>query len=265
MSSRGRGGRSRGDSRRFHLASWLRWQLNRFIAALALVLLLPVVALAEKVRRGLGARMVRRGVRRVCRLCGVRFEVTGGSGLDPKSPYVFVPNHASPLDIPAVLLACDGVRFVAAAELFKIPILAAAMRALGTVPLERRKPSVARRQLEELVRNGDLGTSLAIFPEGGIAPAGERLPFKSGAFSLAIQSGLAVVPVAIHRSDEVLPPRSALAVRPGTVTVELLAAVPTVELTQNDRRRLRDQVELAVRTALERGPLADTRLRASRG
>ncbi|HEV8063616.1 MAG TPA: lysophospholipid acyltransferase family protein [Acidimicrobiales bacterium] len=243
-------------SSRLAVGVWLRAQLNRFIAAVCLSGLLPVIVVAERLRAGSGALMVQKGVRRVTRICGLRFEVTGSNRLQPGTAYVLVPNHASPLDIPAILVGCGGVRFVAAAELFKIPLLGGAMRALGTIPLERRKPAVARRQLAE-VAEGGTAVSLAIFPEGGIAPAGERLPFKSGAFSLAIQAGLPIVPVAIHGSDVVLPPRSHLAVRPGTVTVELLPPVETAGLNQDDRRALRDRVEREVRAALARGPLPD--------
>ena len=224
------------------LKRFARSQLNRVLVALALLVALPLVAISERVRRGTGRRVAVGAIRAVARVCGLHIEVRQSPEIDPGSPYLFVANHSSPLDIAAILIACPDVRFVAAAELFRIPLLAAAMRALDTVPLERRDPAVARRQLVELAQAEAAGTwRLVIFPEGGIAPAGERLPFKSGAFSLAIQAGMQVLPVAISGTDLALPPRSFLAVRPGRVTVQLLAPISTQGLGAEDRGALRDQ------------------------
>ena len=91
---------------------------------------------------------------------------------------------------------------------------------------------------------------LVVFPEGGIAPAGKRLPFKSGAFSLAIRTGSAIIPVAITGTDHVLRPRGRLAVRPGVITVEFLDAIETQGLTLDDRHVLRDHVQELGRDAL---------------
>ena len=229
-----------------------RSQLNRFIVALALLVALPLVALSERLRPGAGRRLAVGAVRTVARVCGVRIVVRQSPDIDPASPYVFVANHSSPLDIAAVLVACPDVRFIAAAELFRIPLLAAAMRALDTVPLERRDPELARRQLVELAQ-ADAGGNwrLVIFPEGGIAPSGERLPFKSGAFSLAIQAGVQVLPVAISGTDVSLPPRSFLAVRPGQVSVRLLAPISTQGLGPDDRGTLRDKTREIVVSSLQ--------------
>lgn len=126
------------------------------------------------------------------------------------------------------------------------------MRALHTIPLERRDPALARQQLVELARSGSSQTwRIVIFPEGGIAPAGERLPFKSGAFSLAIQTANPILPVAIRGTDSALPPRSFLAVRPGLVTVQILAPISTQGLGIADRGELRDSVRDIVVSALQ--------------
>jgi 1-acyl-sn-glycerol-3-phosphate acyltransferase len=234
---------------------FVRAQLNRLFVISVLLIALPAIAIGEKIRRGRGRRIARGCILAASRLCGVTYEVKGSVPPGDGS-YIFVPNHSSLLDIPAVLVACTDVRFIAAAELFRIPLLAAAMRALRTVPIERRDPAVARGQLAALVEeeHGRTQTSnLVIFPEGGIAPRGTRLPFKSGAFALAIQTGVPIVPVAIHHSDDVLAPRRRLAVRPGVVTVELLDMVPTTDLSMEDRGALRDQVHHAVVGALAAG------------
>jgi 1-acyl-sn-glycerol-3-phosphate acyltransferase len=228
----------------------VRPQLNRLFVLAALVAVLPLIAVSERVRHGSGRRVANRCLRRATRVCGVTVEVAGRAALEPDRPYVLAPTHSSPFDIPALLLACPDVRFFAAAELFRIPLLAGAMRALDTLPIERRDPTLARRQLTEFGAS-DHGVGpdpIVIFPEGAIAPAGTRLPFKTGAFALAIQSGASVVPVSIRGSGTVLPPHGRLAVRPGTVTVEFLAPIPTDGLTNDDRGSLRDQVYRLVTT-----------------
>mgnify|MGYP001107690055 CR=1 FL=1 len=74
-----------------------------------------------------------RAIRVISRLCGIRYVVDGATRLDAATTYVLVPNHSSPLDIPAVLMARPSARFVAAAELFRVPLLGGTMRALGSV------------------------------------------------------------------------------------------------------------------------------------
>ena len=225
-----------------------RAQINRFVVAFAVVGSVPLVLISEWLRPGAGHLVARRTVQVVGRVCGLRFEVRGAERLRERGSYVFVPNHTSPLDIPALVAAWPGVRFMAAAELFRNPVLALLMRALRTIPIDRKNPRVARLQIQELAASTE-PLSLTIFAEGRIASPEEGLPFKSGAFVVAIATGASVVPVAI-RGGSLLPPGRALAVRPGTVTVEFLDPIPTEKLTVRDRKSLRDQARRAVSAAL---------------
>jgi 1-acyl-sn-glycerol-3-phosphate acyltransferase len=227
----------------------MRAQLNRIVVAVGLLVALPAIALAERASPGAGRRLSVRAVHRLARLCGVRFVVRRASSAVIDGPVVFTPNHSSALDIPALLVALPDVRFVAAADLYRNRLLALALRALGSVPVDRRDPRAAAAQLGALARSGT-PLCLVVFPEGGIPPAGERRRFKSGAFALAIDTGATVVPVAIAGTDRALPPRAALAVRPGTVTIDLLAPIATDGLTVRDRKALRDQANDAVHRAL---------------
>ena len=230
----------------------LRSQLNRILVFVALVISLPTIAFAVRFLSGRGRIVAVRTIRLVAGLCGVAFDVEVATSVDSESAYIFVANHSSSMDIPAVLVACPGVRFVAAAELFRIPLLSAAMRALETIPLERRNPEEARAQLAAFATTGGARNSrIAIFPEGGIAPLGERLAFKSGAFALAIETGVPIVPVAIRGTDQVLPPRGRLAVRPGTVRVRVLDPVSSEGLRVDDRAALRDSVRKTLVSAIE--------------
>lgn len=227
----------------------VRGQLNRGIVALTLLVLGPAIVVAERLRAGAGRRVAVGTLRRLARVCGLRLEVLGTELLDPGRTYVFVPNHTSHLDVVVLFLARPDATFVATHELFSIPILAAAMRALGTIPIDRRDRRGAGEQLDAMGSPG-APTDFVVFAEGGIVPAGERWRFKTGAAVLALQTGAALVPVAIHGAAELAPPTRRLLVRPGLVRVELLAPISTDGLTLADRKHLRTEVEDAVRSAI---------------
>jgi 1-acyl-sn-glycerol-3-phosphate acyltransferase len=232
-----------GDQRTAHL---VRRQLNRLIVAGILLIALVHVTVGDRLRKGSGHRAARIWVNIGARLTGLHFETCGAGGSKPVGLQLLVANHSSPLDIAAVLATHPSARFVAGADLFKIPLLGAAMRALGTVPVDRRSGS-GRLTVADPQEPG----VLAVFPEGAIAPLGQRLPFHRGAFALAIEARADVVPVAIHHSAARLPPKGALAVRPGTVVVEYLPSISTLSLVLEDRYRLSDQVERAIVSALD--------------
>jgi 1-acyl-sn-glycerol-3-phosphate acyltransferase len=226
--------------------------VNRVVALLALVLLLPCIAAAERIRHGAGRALAQRGIRVVIRFCGVSVVVRNGGALESSESLLLVPNHSSIVDIPSLLLACDRLRFVAAAELFRIPLLASTMRALNTFPLDRRDPTKARQQMAELGKSRTIGAGdrLVIFPEGHIRLRDQPLAFKSGAFFLAIESRTPIVPVAIHHSAAVVSPGGHLIVHPGTVVVEFLDTIETGDLGQADVHRLRDMAQERIANAL---------------
>ncbi len=242
-----------GDGRTLdHAVPTARVWANRVLAVVALPVALLVVGLVSRTSATRGARAARRAVALLARLCGVRFRQ---EGLDAAvaERLVVVANHSSPLDIAAVLQSIPDVRFLAAADLFRVPLLASAMRGLGTLPIERRDRATARRQLDAVVDAlEDLPRfRLVIFPEGGIPRAGERLPFKAGAFEIAIRVGVPILPVAIHGTAAVLPPKGRLGVRPGAVRAEALPVVPTSGLTLGDLDRVRSRAETAILRALD--------------
>ncbi len=244
-----------GTSRPERVAVLMKTALNRLIVVIALPLTLIAVTLVCLISVQRGARVARGGVMWTARLCGVRFVDDGCAVLGGDRSSVVVANHSSPLDIAAVLFAVPEVRFLAAAELFRAPLLSAAMREMRTIPIERRDRQTARRQLDGLV---DTVQSLnhfkiVIFPEGGIPSAGARFPFKAGAFELAIRIGVPILPIAIHGSANVLPPKGRLGVRPGTVRVEALAPISTEGSTLEDLATVRGQAERAILAALGAG------------
>lgn len=116
------------------------------------------------------------------------------------TPRVFVCNHQSQLDIPAVVAGVEeGVGFVAKKELGRIPILAFWMRAVGCVFIDRSDRHGARKALEKAARG--LGSRpLVVFPEGTRSKTGRLLPLKLGGLRMALLAGARIIPLHIHNS-----------------------------------------------------------------
>jgi 1-acyl-sn-glycerol-3-phosphate acyltransferase len=238
------------------LLNRLVWRAHVFVAS-------SLVIWVEKLfpGRGYGRRIFAASVRLTNRLLGVRVEVIGLDKLDPAQTYVFTPNHRSHVDIAALFQALPTVRFAAKRELFDEPVLGAAMRALGMIPIDRDDPAVAKRTLEEAAARLGRRVSVVIFPEGTRAPAGCMLPFKSGGFVFAIEEQVPVVPVALHNTAQVMPAHGYLTIFGGRVVLEVLDPIPTAGLRFEDRHRLRDRVREVLVAALrpEDGGVADRR------
>jgi 1-acyl-sn-glycerol-3-phosphate acyltransferase len=211
--------------------------------------------------RGYGERLFAASARLTNWLVGVRVDVIGLDRLDPQQAYVFTPDHRSHIDITALMGALPRVHFAAKRELFDEPVLGAAMRALGMIPIDRDHPALARRALDDAAAKAGKRVSVVIFPEGTRAPAGQMLPFKGGAFVFAIQEQVPVVPVALHNTAQVMPAHGYLTILGGRVVVEVLDPIPTAGLTFEDRHRLKQQVHQALVQALrpEDGGVADRR------
>ena len=227
-----------------------RVQLNRLIMIIVLPIALVHTAIAGRRGPEVGGRVIRRWVQRMARLTGLRLEAIGQP---PRAgrPQILVANHSSPLDIPAILAAHPTARFAAAADLFKVPLLAGAMRAVDSLPVDRRSRDGGHLNAPGL--DGNSSAPLVVFPEGGIAPRGQRLAFRRSAFALAIDAGADIVPVAIHHSSRSLPPKGRLGVRPGVVTVEFRPVIPTAGLTHADRFDLCEQARRSICEVLGEG------------
>ena len=187
-------------------------------ATLALAWLVVVIAPGSarvRWRRGRGL------ARAAFRALGVRFRVSGESNLAGVERYVLVANHASYLDGPLLFAAMPApVRYIVKGELADNVVLAPLLRALGAefvqrLDHERSLGDVA--SLAERLRGGD---ALGFFPEGTLHRMPGLLPFRLGAFSVAVDGGASVIPVTIVGSRSVLRDGQWIP-RPGTVSVRI--------------------------------------------
>jgi 1-acyl-sn-glycerol-3-phosphate acyltransferase len=176
---------------------------------------------------------------------GVSLEVRGADRLDTSRSYIVVANHLSNMDIMVCFVALPvPIRYLAKKELFRVPLLAQAMRAIGIVEVDRQHRGAAtihavNRQSRMVMERG---LSLIVYPEGTRTRDGVMRPFKKGAFTMAVESGLPVVPVAVHGTREVWRPGSWW-MRSGAVTVVIDAPIETTGMTRSDVTSLRDQVQ----------------------
>jgi 1-acyl-sn-glycerol-3-phosphate acyltransferase len=174
---------------------------------------------------------------------GTRLEITGQENVDTSRSYVVVANHLSGFDIMACFLAVRvPIRYLAKKELFKVPVLAQGMRAVGIVEVDRAARGAihaqVNRQSKELVEKG---RSLIIYAEGTRPRNGIMTRFKKGAFTMAIASQLPVLPLSIHGSYEAWPPGQ-LWMHGGSIKVVIDPPIKTEGMTHADSGELRDQV-----------------------
>jgi 1-acyl-sn-glycerol-3-phosphate acyltransferase len=184
------------------------------------------------------------GARTWLRLTGVKVEVKGPELLDPKQPYVFVANHLSYLDA-APLFAYTGRRMgmIAKKELLKAPILGFGMGFVNVISIDRSNRERAVETLKIATERLRSGISFGVCPEGTRARPGEMLPFKKGAFHMAVQAGVPIVPIALKNSD-VLMGKGTGEAWPGTIEMVMLPPVDTSWVSNDeDLRKLVGQVQ----------------------
>ena len=183
------------------------------------------------------------------RVLGIDVEVSGLDRIDPRTPFVFMPNHVSFLDGPLVMVLIPGVaRVILKKSVLRIPIVGLAMRFVGFVPVDRKgteggKKSIARALA--LMRKKRY--SFLIFPEGTRSRDGRLGAFRRGGFFLALESGAPIVPVTISGTRELMPKGQWFA-RRGTVRVVFHEPIPVAGYTTETMGVLMEKVRAAVQS-----------------
>jgi 1-acyl-sn-glycerol-3-phosphate acyltransferase len=183
-------------------------------------------------------------------IAGVRVKVHNPERAGEGSPHIFLANHVSWYDIPALGSFLPRAKFVAKAELFKIPVLGGAMRAVGMVPIERQNRKAAFGAYNEASKRIREGNSVIVFPEGSRGYDYPLRAFKKGPFVLAIDAGAPIVPVLVHGTREVIRKGSIL-LHPGRVDVHLLEPVSVEGYSYDDRDELAEKIRSRIAEALE--------------
>lgn len=231
--------------------------------AIVLVLLLGTPLLVYSALRGESETLFRVGIwacRLVLRVGGVRLEVHGQDKIPAGQPVVFMPNHQSNCDPPAVITVLPPARVMAKKGLFAVPILGRAMRLRGYVPVDRQNRERAMQAIEEGVKALQAGESFMIYPEGKRSSDGRLLPFKKGAFVMAIQAQAPILPISVSGAYKIMP-KGRLAIRPGIMRITIHDPVPTAGYTVDEREQLSEVVRQAILQGLspEEWPVATSR------
>lgn len=168
------------------------------------------------------------------RLSGMQIEVRGLQHLDSQRNYVFISNHRSYLDT-ATLFYYTGRRIgiIAKKELLKVPILGYGMGYVNIMAIDRSNRERAIKTMRAATDRIRSGVSFGVFAEGTRAPVGGMLPFKKGAFYMAIEAGAGVVPTAISNTDKLMGKGTGVS-RPGKIIIEFLPPVETDEYKSDD-------------------------------
>lgn len=186
----------------------------------------------------------------ILRGAGVRVNVIERGPLDPSQPYVFVANHQNSLDIMALT---EGLPvpfgFVAKAELANVPFLGLAIRHSASVFLDRSDPRRSVKSLKDAAARIRAGTSVLVFPEGSRSHSPRLGELKKGAFTLAVEAGVPMVPVTIVGASDLMDERG-VRLRPGRLQLVVGKPIDMSGKTRKDIPALIAEVEAQMQAEL---------------
>lgn len=167
-------------------------------------------------------------------ITGIRYKAEGLENLYKYPAYIYVSNHTSFLDAPAMPLFIPGqFRPLGKKELGRIPVLGAIVKTV-CVMVDRSSAESRKKGVDKLVRLIKKGTSIFIFPEGTMNRTNLLLkPFYDGAFRIAVETKAPIMPMVVINAGKLLPPGSGR-VKPGTIYVKFGEPIVTQNLTQQD-------------------------------
>jgi 1-acyl-sn-glycerol-3-phosphate acyltransferase len=195
--------------------------------------------------------VIRMWARNILDAAGTRVHVRGLERL-PEGTCILVSNHQSNFDV-VVLFACipKHLRFVAKAELFRIPLFGSWLKRTGNIRVERKGGDKDRQTLAESVAAVRERVSVMFFPEGTRSTDGQLKPFKKGAALLALQAQVPIVPMGIAGTLEIAPPGQRM-IRGGRhATLVVGEPISTVGRELGERDALTGQAREAVAKLME--------------
>ncbi len=177
------------------------------------------------------------------------------------APRIFVGNHVSWFDVLASAAVLPRGKYVAKAELFRVPVFGQAIRWIGMVPIDRDNRKAAIGSLERAAAKIREGNSVVVFPEGTRGAEYALRSFKKGPFVLAITAGVPLIPMVIHGTIERMR-KGSWAINPGVIEVTFLDPIPTAGYTYDDRGRLVEIVRSRMSAVLREKYGVEERLNA---
>lgn len=186
------------------------------------------------------------------KLIFVHYEIFGKNFPKNGRAYVYVANHNSFLDAPALTLSIPGeFKTLGKKELLRIPVFGWILKSIAVL-VDRSSPESRKASIEGLTQYFKKGISIFIFPEGTTNKTDQPLtPFYDGAFRLAIENQAPVLPMVILNSKALMP-RSGLQNKPGTINVYFLEPVETAGMTLEDVTALKLHIYNLMEKAIQK-------------
>jgi 1-acyl-sn-glycerol-3-phosphate acyltransferase len=177
-----------------------------------------------------------------------RFRISGIRIRDPRRPYIAVANHESIVDIFLISHLPWEMKWLSKEEIARIPIMGWMMRMAGDVLVRRDDATSRIGSLEQIRDRLAKRVSVMIFPEGTRSRTDDLLPFRNGAFRIAIETGTPILPMAVAGTRHAMT-RGSLVMRRARAEVRVLEPVETAGLTLDDLPELRDRVRATIDAA----------------
>jgi 1-acyl-sn-glycerol-3-phosphate acyltransferase len=190
------------------------------------------------------------GARMALWLAGVRLDVHGLEKIPLGRGAIYMPNHQSNCDPPAVISILPPVLVLVKQEFFRVPVLGRGMILRGFIPVDRKNREKAIASVERAVDSMKAGNSFLAFPEGTRSPDGRLQPFKKGLFVMAIKAGALIVPISVSGARKVMP-KGQFVIHPGRVRITIQDPISAADYPLEQRRDLIKMTREAILKGLD--------------
>jgi 1-acyl-sn-glycerol-3-phosphate acyltransferase len=171
-----------------------------------------------------------------------RIRVTGKEKIDKKATYVMVSNHQSGMDIIVLFKLWTHFRWISKKSLFYIPFIGWNMWLNRYISLERGKSSSMRKMMADAEKTLKEGNSVMMFPEGTRSRTGKIQPFKTGAFHIAQNARVPVLPIAISGTFDSVRKGGFLVIKNYNIRAEVLDPVPYETIANLEPKEVAERV-----------------------
>ena len=196
-------------------------------------------------------RVGRTGAKLALWLAGARLEIHGLERIPRQPPAVFMANHQSNCDPPALIAILPRVVVMVKKEFYRVPVIGSGMTACGFIRVDRRNREQALEAVEKGVQTLKAGKWFLAYPEGTRSLDGRLQAFKKGVFVMAIKAGAPIVPISVSGSNKIMS-KGKFVIKPGVVRITIHDPVPTEGLDIEDRDIVIGRVRKAILSGLEK-------------
>lgn len=228
--------------------------LTCFFALLDLLIAFPLSLIFDKGTRWKIHQNSIRWARMIIAWSSIwKIAVSGQEHVQKGKHYIIVANHQSLLDILAVCAALSiNFKFLAKRELFNIPFMGWAMSAAGYIPVDRGSHKSGREAMHKITRVLKKGVSVLLFPEGTRSPDGKIHAFKMGAFKLARDNQVEILPLVIDGTGQALPKKSWLIKKKSAFKVSIGKPVSLEDFEDRSMEEAKEKIRHEMIGRLER-------------